>query len=489
MKRYTNIIVLFLAFSISSCQDWINVEPQNSVVLEDFWKSKDDIESALAGTYVELREPSDRFLLWGEILRSPSFEIGGNNTGSIVVDAEKIMRLQITSENIHSDWNGLYKIIHLANNVIKYAPTVRDNDLSLSEKELNAYLSEAYFIRSLCYYYLVRTFKDIPFPLEPSDTDDIEFFLPKTDDATILDKLIEDMEWAERYAPKSFANIEYDKGRATKAAAQALLADLYLWVGRYDDCLLMCDKLINQSSHALLPGDRWFQIFSKGNTNEGIFEIQYDASRSQSNVLSTWMFNNIGSRNSAYVLREETLELYDKTDARGEGKTFMKDNLTLWKYIGLEEDNSSRFRTIGNNDANIILYRYADILLMKAEALVEKGDFFAAQAEYNKIRDRANLPSKIFPNDRHIAEDLILEERTREFIGEGKRWFDILRFAKRNDFERKQMLIDILTANVDPQELPKWKSLLSNPMGYYLPIHYDEVRNNSKLEQNPYYAR
>ncbi|BDD12650.1 membrane protein (plasmid) [Fulvitalea axinellae] len=476
MRKIENIItVIVLSFTLLSCGSWLEVEPQNDITLDDFWKSKEDIRSALTSGYNQIRDEAPTMLVWGEV-RADMVADGPGNHG----DFEKVMRLEILPGNSINQWLGMYKIINYANTVIKYAPTVRKSDLSLGVRDLNSFLAEAKFQRALAYFYLVRTFRDVPLYLEPVDTDNVDIFLPKSDEADILAQIIEDLEWAERYAPRGFSEVEYNKGFGTKAVIQALLADVYLWDGQFDNCVTMCNKIIDRSAYRILDSESFGEIFGRGNTNEGILELQFDATKNQKNKF--WNLYSTGGKNGlAFIVPPHVEEAYDESDKRKLTTVYRNSKDVLMV---------NKFDVFGNSiseDANWIVYRYADILLMKAEALVNTGDYFGAQNELNIIRDRAGLGPKILSENRFEAEDAILAERGLEFAYEGKRWFDLLRVARRNNFERKETLINILTRNIDPAKAPKYRSLLSDPMSYYLPIWQKELENNVNLVQNPYY--
>ncbi|BDD09964.1 membrane protein [Fulvitalea axinellae] len=478
------MLAVLLALSVSSCNDWLKLEPQNDITVEDFWKSKTDIRTALNSGYIQLRSQVNTLFLWGDI-RS-DFVVQGPSDEDFSTPYYRILNLEILDNNEVLKWGGIYKVVNYANTVIKYAPDVRKTDLSLTKKELNAFLAEAYFQRALSYFYLVRTFKEVPLYLEPTDTDDVDIFLEKSDEETVLAQIRQDLEWAERYAPRGFdTGLEYNKGFATKAAVQALLADVYLWSEMYAECKVMCDKIINRSTFALMERDQWSRIFEEGNTHESIFEIQFDKGKNQQHNLYKLFGGSNGSNffDPSFLVSPQVEDLYDANDIRGDltiiDNSAQGSGLWVGKFYG-----GGKF---SDRDANWIVYRYADILLMKAEALVHMGDFFAAQKELNKVRKRAGLGPKILAGDRNDAEDAILEERGLEFAFEGKRWFDLLRVGKRNNFERKSKLISVLTARVEPTEIPKWQSLLSDPMSLYLPIHIDELRSNLNLKQNPYY--
>jgi hypothetical protein len=167
----------------------------------------------------------------------------------------------------------------------------------------------------------------------------------------------------------------------------------------------------------------------------------------------------------------------------------------LWKYVGTEGTPStvtgaaqSGYRN-GNqeSDANWIVYRYPDILLMKAEALAQQSEFEQALQLVNQVRNRARVEPAADISSKNALEDIILEERAKELCGEGKRWFDLIRLGRRNNFERKDRFIEILADNKSYEEAEVIRSKYSNPDSWYLPIHQDEIDQNNQLVQNPYY--
>jgi hypothetical protein len=124
---------------------------------------------------------------------------------------------------------------------------------------------------------------------------------------------------------------------------------------------------------------------------------------------------------------------------------------------------------------------------MKAEALSQLERFPEALDIINQIRDRAGVPALVIPNSAVAFEDAILDERALELAFEGKRWFDLLRMGRRNDFARKSKLIEIIVSNVPSTQKRILATKLTNPLGWYLPIYESELERNKSLVQNPYY--
>jgi len=356
---------------------------------------------------------------------------------------------------------------------------------------LQGFLAEAHFLRSLGYFYLVRIFKDVPLVLEPSINDQADFYIPKTEGQAILARIVNDLKAYRGFAPDdSFATLEENKGRASKAAFDALLADIALWEFRYEECLEHISSIEASRQHLLLPGILWFELFSPGSSVESIFEFQFDNSRGQNNS----MFDLTNEYSHQYDPGNRAVDLlntaYTGENVRGEGgsiKIISEDDFIIWKYVGLLPDSRTVRSGSDEKSCNWIVYRYAEILLMKAEALSQLGRFEEALESINKIRSRALMPGLSMPGSRADFEDAILEERMLELAFEGKRWFDLMRMGRRDGFRRKDRLINIIVSSV-PSDQKKYMALkLTDPMGWYLPVYDEELERNRALVQNPYY--
>jgi hypothetical protein len=397
----------------------------------------------------------------------------------------------------------MYEVINMANSVIKYAPEVASIDASFNINTMNSYLSEAYFLRALAYFYLVRTFRDVPYITEPYVNDAMPYDVAKTQGNDILNALITDLEKA-LPASKAFFqetdpfNPMNTKGRATRWSINALLADINLWLGNYDKCITSCDAVINSGRVGLITRDMWFSNFYPGNSNESIFEIQYSYTLNQLSPFVTWF-----STEARYVASDYTSQLFlfnaidERTDSTGDVRalnssfSYSLNKLLIWKYIGIDNTlaNPLPRSSATQNDQNYLIYRLADIFLMKAEALIMKGKFSDAEVIVKKIRNRAGVISAI-PSFTNEADALLilLEERQRELFAEGKNWFDILRIAQRDNYKYKDVLIDQVLMIGQSSNSAIIRAKLADVNSYYLPINSDELKYNSLLVQNPYYT-
>ena len=469
-----------------SCNNWLESLPPNGLIREEFWQSKEDVEAVLMAAY-ELFASMDRTLfLQGELRGDLLF--GGSNQPS---RERSIAENNIYPDNNYCDWTPYYKIINHCNEVIKNAPLVQEIDNTFTDFRKQSLMAEAYFIRGLAYFYLVRIYNEVPLVLEPSETDNSDFYIPKSTESEVLNKVVIDLKQYREFAPSGgFSTIIENKGRASKPAFDALLADIALWRFEYDEVLEHVEKIENSGEIELMKGGEWFQIFNPGNSIEGIFEFQFDGNLNQRNGTFglTQRFSN------QYFPSQKAIEMFGKENAnelvRGENASIAKigeDDFIIWKYVGQFPDGQS-FRS-GNDQysCNWIVYRYADVLLMKAEALSQTGRYAEALAILNKIRERANLQPKNIVFNAAAFEDAIMEERALEFAYEGKRWFDLLRLGRRNNFSRKNKLIEVIISNVPSNQKRILAVKLTNPLGWYLPIYESEIERNKNLNQNQYY--
>ena len=407
-------------------------------------------------------------------------------------DERKIMEGNIYPDNPLCNWNNFYKVINYCNEIIWFAPEVQEKDNTFTDYLLYGYLSEAYFLRSLSYFYLVRIFKDVPLIVEPTLNDGSNVYIEKSDGDEILEFIKADLITARNWATvDGYVSLEENKGRATKASIDALLADIALWNFEYEECITHIQNIENSNKYRLLLSKDWFTLFHPGNTFESIFEFQFDDALEQPNSL--YGLTNEPSYN--YDPSEFAIEIFDNNNTneliRGVGKSIKKyseESYIIWKYVGAKGDGN-QFRSPSiQNSANWIVYRYADILLMKAEALSQLERYNEARALISEVRVRAgfgSMPALI--NTTSSYEDAILDERARELAFEGKRWFDLLRMGRRNNFYRKQELIKIMVRNVPSTQKRILQTKLTNPLSWYLPIYKTELERNKNLVQNPYY--
>ena len=469
--------------TIPSCDSWLELTPPDGLVKDEFWKSKEDIEAVLMGAYQKFASLDEKLFLFGEL--RADLITDDQNTAN---EQRLIMEGNIYPDNSLCNWSNFYTVISYCNSVLKYTSEVMEIDQTFTEYQKLGFEAEAIYLRSLAYFYLVRVFKEVPLVLEPTEADDADYYLPKSADTTILNRIKGDLESVRFFATDDYGTLEENKGRATRAAILALLADISLWNFEYEDVVNYVG-LIEEMGFLLLPANKWYDNFYPGNSLSSIFEFQFNSGQEQWNDLYTYTYY----RNRRYLASAKALELLSSESEtnpelyRGRGSLRM-DDAAIWKYCGIAPDGRSFRPSTEQQDANWIVYRLADILLMKAEALSQLDRYDEAQQILDDIRSRVQSSPVTVQRSRQAFEDAILNERAIELAFEGKRWFDLLRMGRRNNYNRKEDLIQIIVEKVPSTQRLVIASKLTDQYGWYLPILEEECERNSALEQNPYYS-
>jgi starch-binding outer membrane protein, SusD/RagB family len=491
MKNYFLYFILSLSIllSFTSCEKWLEVEPDQGLIIAEYWKSKEDVEATLMAAYRNFALLDEHLFLYGE-LRADMISAGSN----VQLNEDRIMRSNITSDNEFSRWDGFYKMIHHCNLILEHSDRVKEIDPNFSTVMLRSFQSEALFLRSLAYFYLVRVFKDVPLILHSSEKDDVDFFIPKTESHVILDTLISHLQLAGSRISKTrdYGSEQANRGRASWAAINALLADIYLWNFDYEKCIETIQQIEDLNRYALMSAANWFSIFNPGNSLESIFEFQFNQAINLPNNTYRITFGT-----NRYNVSSYALELFSNEINRLDGSICLTYNLHsnknaefIWKYCGATADGRSVRPASDNRSANFIIYRLADLKLMKAEALSQLGMYDEAFSIINEIRTRAGALAYVSINNTPASfEDAILEERAIELAYEGKRWFDLLRMGRRNNYTRRDLFIEIMIRDVPASQKRILATRLVDPMGWYLPIHQQELERNNVLTQNSYYQQ
>ncbi len=511
MKKIYIIVLAIAIMSVTfSCTEWLDIRPESEIVLDDFWQNEGHVNQVLAACYRSLTEYDvlSKMLIWGE-LRSDNVTFGND----LPTDMYKILNVDISPSNRYCHWGSFYTVINYCNNFLNYAPGVLDLDPNFNEEELKTMEAEVLTIRALVYFYLVRSFGKVPWIDNPSIDDLQNYRIPASDEEFILNKLITDLEQAKQLAKDKYEKIEYSKGRITKNAVRALLADIYLWTQNYGKCINMCDEILNDKKGeklSLVDGENVISdVFYKGNSEESIFELQYkdpdlvnyvvrDFFGHYGDEKGQWSFPAVLVTGEAspfrYSVGNERESNYDLRKIDFLNKEQGGDKYYVFKYAGYSriEITSTKYDYIYRNlTANWIVYRLSEIMLFKAEALIQLDESpdMALQL-INKVYLRSNpklngvgLKSENY-NTKLDMENLLYRERQRELMFEGKRWFDLMRLARREGSPSPLLNYVIKkfagTGNIQLTKMSVMDAL-------YMPVHTDELKANPELEQNPYY--
>ena len=514
MKIYFKyVLALMLVSALGGCKKYLDLQPLDGIIKQEFWKTKEQVKASVFGIYSSMMESSsggyatqgyvpsmpELLFVWGEARAD-------NIATATASSADDIALVNVNTQptNVNTNWRPFYRTINFCNTVIEKAPEVLANDNTFTQSQLDNYLSEALAIRALMYFYLVRSFGDVPLKTDATLSDENIKPIPKSTQAEVLTQIVADLKLAESKAVKSFGDVDSDKGRVTQYTINAILADVYLWMDKYPEAIAECDKVINSGKFGLIRGatrngpvmeynESWFNtLYADGNSNEGIFELQFSAQRLNPffPIFSATIPARRWTASADLIERVFTLDLNDdkNVDIRADRGSVSAATSTIWKYIG-----GSPFitRPIDQSFAHWFFYRYADIMLMKAEALNETGNGKDALDLVYKVRARANAlaatdlaPS---PTDKNLIQDFILEERAREFCFEGKRWYDVLRNAKRKNYARLGILLNTISQSVPSNLQQSAQAKMKDVNSHYFPIYIYEMQTNKQLVQNPFY--
>jgi len=512
MKHTILVLITLISVFGTSCKKWLDLKPQDGLIREEYWQTKEQLDAAVMGCYASLlggsSTPLAKYLfIWGELRADmvvPGLDISSDGDeallNSTMRDELDIIRTQIASTNSFVNWEAVYKTINYCNTVIKFAPDVLSNDKTLTQGALNAYLAEAHALRGLMYFYLLRSFGEVPLKLEPTYNDSQIAAIAKKSQQEVYQQVIADLTFGAENGAVTYGNMMEDRGRMTKFTAYTALADAYLWNEEYQKSIDACNKVIESGKYQLLPTgtlqvDYYNNIYFNGNSVESIFEFQFDNQK----LNPFWtMFASTGKElRAADWVAEGGLFGTDalnseNRDVRGNGTSMLESNSNISKF--------TNFRTLTTSYTHWFVYRFSDVLLMKAEALtwVSPGNVSngtEAIAIVNRIRTARHALSFVgdktieapSPDNTNNVAQYILDERSREFAFEGKRWYDILRNAKRNNYANEKLLIDIVSANAEPSKQQTIINKYKDHRSHYFPIFAYELQTNKALVQNPFY--
>ncbi|GHV10211.1 membrane protein [Bacteroidia bacterium] len=539
--KYTWVVAgLILAFA--ACEDFLDTKPLDKMVEEDFWKTRSDVQSVLLASYEAMTSDDfmERIMIGGEF-RSDNVQTIKGRTDQKLID---IMNVNVQVDNDLLKWKTFYTIINYCNRVLDRAPKIRDIDPDYTAGMLEVDLGEARAIRALAYFYLVRIYRDVPYIDFPYDDDTQPFQIEQTPGDELIDHIIADLKQAENEVVvthgSGFAGSQmrqYTKGRFTKSSVRALLADALLWKASglpegqraetYQQCVDVCTAIENSiysveafnlkqdldgSELVLIPNrgegimgegstsNSYAMVFYYENSVESLLEFQFDSRNSNTKV--PFYYGRVGEAAHVYASPLVDAIFEGPADVRhydsfhqtgGDTKLYYIDKYVSRTRIS-NEPADYNYKTEANAKlVNWILYRVPDVNFMKAEALIELGsasDLTQALMLISQIFERSNpgaapLSSADYPTQSAMRALLLLERR-REFLFEGKRWFDLVRMARRegNSLNLASFVSQNATLNSDVI-----KTKLSVPDALYLPIHRNELVANGLLKQNPYYDK
>ncbi|MDX9881901.1 MAG: RagB/SusD family nutrient uptake outer membrane protein [Prolixibacteraceae bacterium] len=478
MKKYI-LIVLTLLFSLNSCVDFLTLQPEYQINENTFYENASDYETALVGTYSTLQGLHNTSLLYLAELTTDNAEITWSGGTISQMECDQ-MNLTPTNEYVYSTWNSCFTTISRCNNILT---RIENADIDITLK--SQYKGESLFLRAYCYFYLVRLFGDLPLIKVAfrSPNEIAAFDMSRKPVSEIYNLIIADLKEAANLL-SGVAGLE--KSRASVGASKALLGKVYLTQKEYALAAISLKEVIDMNKYSLTPNYK--TLFTNGNDDlaESIFEIKYiggnvGEGNSFSSLFTPFIFDMAifpgNMAGSGIIIPTHALaDTYEPDDLR-RGASIADSiklkngsygkNLYGLKFVdfttGIQGDGSINFTSI----------RYADVLLMYAEALNETNKTTEALTYMNMIRARAGLAAKAGLSKADFTLS-IEKERQLEFLCEGARWFDLVRTGRAKTVMNKYFSDHGLKFTVEDYEL-------------LMPIPQKERDINPILEQNSGY--
>jgi len=442
-------IMATAAFSLQSCNDdWLDLKPEGRPVGNEV--PVGGFEASAFGLYSGLRTESgvsDFSYLWTHSIRADDNE-KGSSVGDAATDGNVFNNFAYVATNGHikNGWNGHYKIIYDANELINTATASGETS---SGTLVN--IAEAKTIRAFCYFQLRRDYGEVPINLKTIDVPQDEI-APKNTVAEVDAQIISDLMAAREVLPLQWASAY--RGRATKGLANTILAKLYLYQKNWPKALEHAMEVINSGTYTL--NSSYDTEFTKAgnNSSESIFEVQktFDYPTKYTNNYYEsqgvrgsgtwdlgWGFNvpsvNLVNAYEAGDLRKKTTILISGgPDIYGTPGLILPNDLVQQYWNGKAYTlpaERQQYAENKNHWENIKFLRYADVLLMAAEAANELGQISTATTYVNMIRSRAGLGNTTALNQ-GTMRDAIKHERRVEFAMESERFYDLVRWGDAN---------------------------------------------------------
>lgn len=427
-------LMLGLFLSLTSCDDFIDVEPTDVIATGSFYSNADELAFAVNGVYALQRG------IYGDNLWFIMQEIRSDNVTNISGNADAALDIfQETSTNniLSLHWTKLYILINNANMLLAKSVDVPQNNATEAVL-IKRLVGEAKFIRALAYFHLTTTWGGVPLRKTPT-TDFDNAIVATSSQKDVFDFIIKDLTEASEVLPDRYPGGSLNEvGRATRFAAQALLGKVQLQNGNKVAASAALTNVIGQ--YKLLPN--FEDIFAPGNDNhsESIFEVGFDPT-SQTGMtfnnffISTGIAAHLGvaaggfGGEPIYFPTQDVMGIYEPNDLRAAA--------SFSEFGGVEYINKFiDLSAVGEgSDINWIILRYADVLLLKAEA---DGESSASYELINQVRRRGFGKDPMVANpaiDINISTsgtffEKVQLERRRELAFEEQRWIDLQRFSK-----------------------------------------------------------
>jgi len=440
---------------LTSCEDFLTIYPTDKIVGTDFWKNKDDVEGMVNGAYKSMLADAiqERAVIWGAFRSDELVKLADLSNTTL----DNISAVNLLPTNGYNNWSAFYKVINNCNIVLAHAPEVMAADPEFTEGDYQTVRAQMLALRSLCYFYLVRAFRDVPLTTQSFEDDAQQLVIAQSAPAVVLQQCLDDLAEAEKYIVRTGAygyGSWQNLGYFTRDAVNALIADIYLWRAAmthsqsdYQQAIDYVEKVItakdlyyqqnNTDRVSATVTDRYhlqkgetamYMIFGydNGNSHESILEWQYNGKDNPNYTLENLYYRE-GSKDSPKTYsRLMASELFNVPAAnantvQGQKIYQSRNDLRFWNNVyGANNEESAELsirkmvdagaltvavtstegptktttREFENFRQNWVVYRLTDLMLMEAEALVETASDDADQTTLKRAFDLVQVVNK-----------------------------------------------------------------------------------------------
>lgn len=465
MRKKLNILTLaFVSLILCACSDdFTDLSPISERNAGNFYRNAVDFEVAINGTYDALQSDGTygrTYILLNE-MRSDNVANDAGASG-LAASLEQIDQFTELPDNefVRDAWIASYEGIARANAVLD-----RIGEASFGQAVKDQFRGEALFVRSLLYYNLAVLFGNVPLQLnEVRSPENIE--INQVSASEVYEQIISDLQEAESLLPAS-NGAGYAIGRATSGAASALLGKVLLTAGQNSEAAEAFRSVINSQQYSLV--EDYSQLWGAENENnqESVFEIQFKSGGQGEGSGYIEYFatplsisGGVGGGNTPMAITDDLVAAFDPEEERFQSSIALDEETDAYYVTKYTGNQSIAF----DGDNNWVVIRYADVLLMLAEALGESAEAYDL---INQVRSSRGL-DPVDANMPGSFEDKLLEERRLELAFENHRWHDLLRFGRAKE---------VMASHVGVPE---------SQVTLLYPIPLDEITiSNGDLVQNP----
>jgi hypothetical protein len=490
MKNIISVIIFSVIILFGCSESFLDKQPEDTLAPGIFFKTPADIKTGLAAAYKPLHSIYAVNALPYYI---ESMSDDNNQGGGDFMTYNKD-----NTSSVSSLWTNFYKLIVNANNIIDIIDGFTPKT-SAEGVVIKAYRGEACFLRAFSYFNLVRLYGDVPMFVKRFNDPGTAFGIGRTPVSEIYDKvIIPDLEYAfENCYKKGDAALGDEGARVTKGAALTILGEVYLTLNDHANAAATLKKLIVDKEagdkYALLADYSQIWLPSKKFHSESVFEVNFNVAAGYPSYFFRNMHGTLGVNTyklttiSSYIIGTKTLmdEFYNNQDwtryeVSVDSGYSVTNGLLCCPPLKLTPPLNSTLKTYDKvgTDYNYMITRYADALLMYAEALMVLGQKDAAAGYVNQVRARVDMASVTAAD---MTIDRILHERRMELAFEGHRWFDLVRTGKAISILSQKLMTasdyDLKIHRTEP--IPEYQLIL--------PIPVAEIQKDQTLTQNPGY--